>query len=102
MPKPPWVYMIGAARKVWRWSPERRQVKNEASCGVHHKCWGCFICGSCAKKIQIDHIVPVGKAPKGWKGWDKYLTRLFCPASNLQALCIKCHKAKTKSDAKKK
>lgn len=89
--------MVGAARKVWRWSPERRAIKDASK----DKKYGFFICQSCedsVKKIQIDHIIPVGKAPKGWKGWDKYLQKLFCPVSNLQALCVKCHKIKSKID----
>lgn len=95
--KPPWVYMVGAARKVWRWSSERREVKKRATFpGLMYLCEKCNKLSS--KKIQIDHIAPVGKAPKGWKGWDKYLQRLFCPVSNLQALCTPCHKAKSKID----
>ena len=101
-PKPPWVYMVGAARKVWRWSPERREVKRQALCYGNGKdlylCSGMTCKQPHVKKIQIDHIIPVGKAPKGWKGWDKYLQKLFCPISNLQALCVKCHKAKSKTD----
>lgn len=99
MAKPTWVYLVGAARKIWRWSPERREVIRDSTNNEFYICAGT---GNQpkhnVKKVQIDHIVPVGKAPKTFKGWDAYYKRLFCPISNLQALCTKCHKAKTKID----
>ena len=97
--KRPQIYLVSAARRIWRWSPERRIVKNGS------KTSNKYLCESCYKKftkIHIDHIDPVGKAPRDWNGWDTYLKRLFCPVSNLQALCHTCHKAKTKRDNKKK
>jgi 5-methylcytosine-specific restriction endonuclease McrA len=63
-----------------------------------------FVCAECEKlvpgtEIQIDHIVPVGKQPtwppNGDGTWDKYLTSLFCDASNLRAICRPCHKEKS-------
>ena len=102
MAKTPQQYLIGASRRIWRWSKERREVKSLAYCGSKR-----YVCALCPKnvenhkKIHIDHINPVGKAPKGWTGWDRYFKRLFCSVDNLQALCAKCHKKKTAQDRRK-
>lgn len=94
--KPIWVYLIGAARKVWRWYGPRNEVKRNAK--------HCAICEKKfteTRKIEIDHIQAVGPAPKGFEGWDSYYQRLFCPIENLQATCTVCHKSKTKKDREK-
>ena len=59
----------------------------------HYKCAKClkeFV----AKGVQVDHVVPIGKCAT----WDEYIARLFCEQDNLQVLCIKDHKIKTKKD----
>lgn len=95
-------YMIAAARKVWRWTDERKAVIKR--CIVFEK----FRCEKCrelvgwgeSKKmpIQVDHIDPVGTQPKTWTEFGVWIDRLFCPLSNLQGICLKCHKAKTKAE----
>lgn len=100
-------YLVAAARRVWRWDPERRAVLNEAErraepekpAGKRTR----RICITCLqthpkKRVQADHIIPIGPAPRGFSGWDGYYTRLFCERSNLQPLCTKCHSKKTKTD----
>jgi 5-methylcytosine-specific restriction endonuclease McrA len=62
-----------------------------------------FRCASCgneytAKDIQVDHIVPIGYD----KSWDEFIHGLFCERDNLQALCVTCHKKKTKEEKKNK
>lgn len=99
MAKPAWIYLVGAARKIWQWSPERRQVKKNAcltSSTMRMEKYRCAKCEKAVKKIQIDHIIPVGKAPRDFHGWDDYYKKLFCSTYNLQALCLKCHKLKSK------
>lgn len=62
----------------------------------HYRCNGCkkeFV----QSQIQIDHIVGVVKAT-GFTTWDDYIKSLFCSKENLQALCLTCHKAKTKEE----
>lgn len=64
------------------------------------KLYGCALCGGefSQKDVQVDHIVPIGQC----NTWDEFIERLFCEADNLQVLCKKCHKTKTKKENKKK
>ena len=39
----------------------------------------------------MDHVVPIGTE----KTWDEFIDGLFCEGSNLQVLCVPCHKIKT-------
>ncbi len=85
-------YLVSALRRIWRWSPERKKIKDEARLCVH-----------CSKRltrdrVKVDHIIPVGSVPKAFEGWDGYLTRLFCPSTGLQPLCQACHQVKTNSE----
>lgn len=94
MAKPTWVYLVAAARKVWRWSPERREVKKSKGCKK------CGIKFDEKNKPEIDHIEPIGKAPREFNGWDDYYKRLFVPAKKMQALCHKCHVEKSRLERK--
>ncbi|MEM4380505.1 MAG: hypothetical protein QXL01_07490 [Thermoplasmatales archaeon] len=72
---------------------------------VHYKCAKCgryFRDGG--GEIAVDHIEPVISLEEGFRNFDEYIARLFCPQSNLQVLCnykgerdgVKsCHKLKT-------
>lgn len=87
--KPPQIYLVGHIRKIWRWSPKRRQVLRDAD--------ECYVCHEAAAEYQADHVIPVGPAPlKGWIGWDGYLERMF--EGELKAICLPCHKAKSKKE----
>lgn len=94
------VYLVGAARKIWRWSKERKDAKERAK--VSKDLYRCEFCKADTEKVEIDHINPVGITPRFWKGWDEYYSRLFCSSSNLQALCHGCHKAKTAKERGRK
>lgn len=73
---------------------------------------GFFQCASCEKIVKtivreggkrvknqhIDHIDPVTPL-SGFTTWDEFIDRLFCDSSNLQALCVKCHKEKSAWEA---
>jgi 5-methylcytosine-specific restriction endonuclease McrA len=64
---------------------------------------GIYKCAGCAglskvKGMHIDHISPVVDPKVGFVGWDVYIARLFCPASNLQLLCKPCHTIKTEKE----
>jgi len=79
-----------AIRKVWMWSYPRRLAKNRC---LNKN--GFFVCENCDRitpTIHIDHIIPVGDLDEG------YFLRLYCPSNQLQALCKKCHNAKTKME----
>jgi 5-methylcytosine-specific restriction endonuclease McrA len=106
----PHPYLVAAARKVWRWSSERRAVINECERGVKKgkldtRERQCSECNkwfpSKSKQIHIDHIEPVGKQPRDWDEYAEFYRRLFCPKSNLRPLCLSCHKIKTAEDRKK-
>lgn len=96
-------YLVGAARRVWRWNTDRKVV-NETAEKLAGKA-GFRVCAKCHKAskrttVHVDHIIPVGHAPTSFSGWDDYYTKLFCEKENLQCLCTKCHKAKTSREAK--
>lgn len=65
-----------------------------------------YLCAICedefpATQVQVDHIKPVVDPKKGFKDWNTFIKRLFCPADNLQVVCKPCHKVKTKEENKK-
>jgi 5-methylcytosine-specific restriction endonuclease McrA len=85
-------YIFGALRRIWRWSPERKAVIDNAK--------ACAICGSgfaSKKDLVVDHIEPVVPV-SGFTTWDTYIHRLFCNRSNLQSLHKACHSAKSKAE----
>lgn len=117
--KKPWnphKYLVAAARKTWRWSPERREALKQAQIGPNS--WRCYNCGQEVGKIAyknkrgrtlkkidgaVDHFTPVGKQPKEWLDYPAYYTKMFCPVENLHFFCTACHAAKTaKEQAEKK
>lgn len=79
-----------AIRQVWHRSHVRKLCIKRAT-GKD----GFMRCEQCAKKvpkIHVDHIQAVGKVDGG------FIKRLFCSSKGLQALCDKCHRAKTKAE----
>lgn len=82
-----------AIRQVWSWSYPRRLCIQRAT-GKD----GFPRCEKCRKKVpkvHPDHILPVGEVDAG------FIRRLFCPSTELQALCGKCHGQKTRSERTK-
>lgn len=89
----------GMRRWPPKWSVLAKSVvgrlpnKKSGRLAIHHRCNGCN--GVFPKaQVQVDHIIPVGFT----KTWDDYIERLYCEIENLQVLCKKCHKKKTKID----
>ncbi len=81
-----------ACRQVWYWShPKRLCVKRAALPNDFFKCEKCL---KRVPKIHVDHKLAVGELDGG------FFTRLFCPSTQLQALCKKCHQAKTNEERK--
>lgn len=82
-----------AVRQVWSWSHAWRLAKKRA---MHEdgfpRCESinCEKKGKPQPKVFIDHVIPVGEV-----GGPDYITRMFIPSRYLQALCKKCHDAKT-------
>ena len=57
--------------------------------------WQCEKCRQWFRdqsSIEVDHIEEVGPFNGNF---DDYIKRMYCPQSNLQALCISCHSIKT-------
>lgn len=79
-------YIKSALRKIWRWSPQRRECLKNGRC---------LFCGK-RRKIFADHISPVIAPSDGFTTWDNYINRLF--NGELQPLCKDCHKVKSKEE----
>ncbi len=81
----------GAIRQVWSWSHSRKVCIARATDKE-----GFGRCEKCKKKVAklfADHIEVMGDI----RG-EKYLDRMWCASTELQALCKKCHDAKTKDE----
>lgn len=87
-----------ALRKLWLWSPQRREAKKAARIAP-----GLYLCAMCQrahreKEVDIDHVEAVGPTPGSKLGkersWDDFMRRLFCHAEELRCLCKSCHKAR--------
>lgn len=92
-------YIIPALRKIWRWYPPRREVKEEAL-----KENGLYVCANCKgefESIQVDHIDPIGtcKREDGKTDYNRFIDRLLCSKENLACLCEGCHRQKTKEES---
>jgi len=50
-----------------------------------------------AGRMDVDHIEPVIAIDESGKkkDWNKIITRMFCPESNVQCICWLCHKSKS-------
>ena len=103
-------FITSTIRSGFRRWPPKYEVLSKAKVGKkinkatgrmaeHYKCAKCkkhFV----AKDIQIDHIEPCIDPKVGFVSWDEYINRMYCDASNLQALCKSCHKKKTDAERK--
>lgn len=83
-----------AIRQVWSWSYPRMLVIRR--CLLPNGFSRCENpkCKQRCPKVFVDHIQRVGDVDAG------FLERLFCPSSELQGLCKKCHAVKTKQERK--
>lgn len=67
----------------------------------------CPLCGKyeAKSKMPVDHkepLIAIGKTLTNYT-WDAIIEeRLWCEPSNLQAICIDCHKLKSKTEAKER
>jgi len=101
-------FIIAALRKATSRYPPKYECLNEAFVGQRlnvktNREGKHYLCAICegeypTKEIQIDHIEPVVSS-EGFTTWDNYIERLFCPKENLQAVCLTCHKIKSKEEA---
>lgn len=101
----------GALRRVFSRSELRRQALSRNLIDhtdaerprVTRWAW-CSDCGviDAAYKMDIDHEIPVIAVNERLEDltWDEVVSRLWCDAQNLRAVCKDCHKTKTKKEAK--
>jgi len=82
--------IVRKLREIWSWSyPKKLCLARAVSKD------GFSVCEKCKKKVPkvfADHIVPVGEFDSG------IVERMWVPSTGLQALCKKCHDAKTYID----
>lgn len=83
-----------ALRLVWHRSHARKLAVTR--CTGKDGFTFCEACFEKTPKLKVDHIKACGDVDAG------FLKRLFCPSSELQGLCKKCHDAKTKAERKAK
>lgn len=87
-----------------RWPPKFKCLK-AASVGKrinaktgrlaeHYRC-ACCTGLFPAKEVQVDHINPIIDPRIGFTNWDDVVHAMYCEQSNLQVLCLTCHKEKT-------
>ncbi len=97
----------GALRRVFSRSELRRQALEKSIVNVTDstrprvKRWSmCPMCETLEPtyKMQVDHIIPLVPTDKTLEDftWDELINRLWCSADNLKAICLQCHKNKTK------
>lgn len=100
-------WIVSLLRKGTLRYPPRNEVLREArtekkinpSSGRLAQHYKCAECGGefPMSMMVIDHIEPVvGK--EGFTTWDNYISRMFCPKENLQALCDNCHLVKSNKE----
>ena len=89
--------IISALRKIFFYSPLRREALERAKVGDLYKC---AITGKKypINMVTVDHTDPVVDPKKGWVDWDTFINRLFCSVENLQVVNKDEHKKKTKKE----
>lgn len=97
----------GAARRIWMWSPARREAIRSARIAPNT-----VQCASCKSRMvenpkdgankqwQVDHTEPASEAAKKIHDWNDWFERLFCPPDGMKILCVECHDKKTKRENK--
>lgn len=86
-----------ALRKVWQWSPHRRQALEKARVA-----YGRYQCAECKavkgpRDVAVDHIDACGGFSDNLMDLGQFAHRLYF--NPLQVLCKEpCHKAKTKRE----
>lgn len=95
-------YIISALRKIFRWSPHRKEALERAKAKN-----GLYKCAITKKalpidQVTVDHKDPVVDPKKGFVGFDEFIARLFCAPSNLQVISREVHKKKTAEERKER
>lgn len=98
-------FIMSALRRA-QWPPKYQAIKRayvedgiNAKTGRKCKLHKCESCGDLfpAKDMRADHINPIVPVT-GFDSWDALIDRLFCEIDGFQAICVDCHKIKTKQE----
>jgi 5-methylcytosine-specific restriction endonuclease McrA len=100
-----WRAMIRShARRIWMWSPMRREAIRNARIPAKK---GYVICAECGrhmkenakpKEYDVDHIIPASEPSAEIHSFDDFFKRLYVPASEQRVLCKPCHAVKTSKE----
>lgn len=95
--------LLAALGKAWMFWPPRLEAKKRAKVPNRPGWYKCELCKQEREKIDIDHIVPCIRPQDGFVSWDDYIASRFVEsADKLQALCVDCHKLKSKEENKRR
>ncbi len=77
-----------ALRKIWLYSPQRRETLNRAKIKglplwLCHTCKGSFV----KEQVHVHHKITCGKSGMG--NFDNFIDKLF--NGKLEVLCVFCH-----------
>ena len=111
--KKEWGLIIGALRRAFSRSDLRRNAvaktvsQHSDPSRPRVKTW--CLCPACRKhhsksEMQADHVVPVVPTDRPSEDMtpNEIVDRLWCPEANLKAICIYCHKIKSKFENKER
>ena len=92
--------LMNAMRRLWFYSPHRREAVKRCKDGERYRCERCR---RLTDKVQIDHFPPVVLVT-GWDSWDGVYSRMFVdPNIGLRGLCKDCHdKVTTEQNTERK
>lgn len=102
-----WTFIRSALRVAWNKYPVKYQAVRDAyvcdkinsvsgRMAKHYQCRRCLELYP-QKDIVVDHVVPVGTL-KDYDDLPMFVKRMFCGVDDLQVLCKKCHKEKSKEE----
>ena len=86
--------MFKVRREVPKYNKDGSRAKKDA---VQYQCG---VCSTWTKStaISVDHIEPVISVDDGFQDWNTFISRVFCPITNLQVICDDCHQKKTNKE----
>lgn len=106
--------VISAMRRSFRRYPPFKEVRDRCKVEWFQPCKNGnqkrrvnFKCETCNKEVSakaffVDHTAPVVDVIEGFKDYNTYALRLFCPINNLTGMCKTCHDLKTKAENKQR
>lgn len=91
-----WSGRTNALRKARKRFRDGRYKNGETKWKWYWRCATCLKWWRDESDVEVDHIEEVGS----YEGdLHEYAERMYCDESNLQVLCKRCHRRKTKGNA---